>query len=133
MSIEKLTRYWIACLTALSILFVNLTPLISVELAKFNDSTHFLIEICSVTKSIPGITTYQKNGDNLPAPTETSSHLTHCPFCLSHSLLLSLLPASKYVIPVIKNSHVLPSLFYQTARLFFIWAAPQSRAPPFSS
>ena len=133
MRIEKLTRYWIAYITALALLFVNLTPLISVELAKLNDSTRFLNEICSVTKSISAITNYQKNQDNLPAPTEESSHLKHCPFCLSHSLLLSFLPASKYVIPVIKSSPVLPLLFYQTACLFFIWAAPPSRAPPFSS
>jgi hypothetical protein len=112
---------------------MSLAPSIFVELAHFSGSDQFLVEICSVAKSNLSDVANKIKRLSQTQDDESTSHQTHCSLCVTHSDELSLLPTQPFVFPILKNSFAFPSLFYQTAHLVFIWAAPQSRAPPFLS
>ncbi|QNA99146.1 DUF2946 family protein [Massilia sp. Se16.2.3] len=57
---------------------------------------------------------------------------THCPYCADHHHAPALLPQSAGgLLPLGSASH--PPLFYTAPEPLFHWAAPLSRAPPFSS
>jgi hypothetical protein len=60
-------------------------------------------------------------------------HGEHCPFCVTHTGSIGLPPVSGFELPVVSASPVFPSLFYQSPRPLFIWAAAQSRGPPTAS
>lgn len=67
------------------------------------------------------------------APAEKTLHFEHCPFCFSHGGTFGLPPTAAFAFPVASSFQAFPPLFYQSPRPLSIWAAAQSRAPPFSS
>jgi len=119
---------WIAFFV---ILFGSLAPSISHALKVKSTQAASWAEICSAD----GMRFIHLDGQ-LPdssAPSEHGLHMEDCPFCLNHAGTLGLPPSSKYAMPTADRSSMQPSLFYQSPHPLFIWAAAQSRAPPFLS
>ncbi|HJV87639.1 MAG TPA: DUF2946 domain-containing protein [Noviherbaspirillum sp.] len=64
-------------------------------------------------------------------PVQKSLHFEHCPFCFTHGGSVGLPPVAAISLPIVTATQERPFLFYQSPRPLFIWAAAQSRAPPF--
>lgn len=117
---------WIACF---AVLLSALAPSISQAI---NGSAANWAEICSaagvkLTKIDPA------QNPASPAPADKGMHFEHCPFCFTHAGSVGLPPSAALTIPVAGSDLPLPSLFYQSPSPLFIWAAAQSRAPPYHS
>ncbi|MFN7835597.1 MAG: DUF2946 domain-containing protein [Burkholderiaceae bacterium] len=108
-------------------------PSISHALAIAKGSGVSLMEICSTTGAKFVKVADSQNPIKSSAPAEKALHLEHCPFCLTHAGSFGLPPTVAFALPVASGSQALPSLFYQAPSPLFIWAAAQSRAPPFTS
>ncbi len=117
---------WIACF---AVLLSALAPSISQAI---NDSAANWAEICSVDGiKLTKIDAAQNPASSVPA--DKGMHFEHCPFCFTHAGSVGLPPSAVLTLPIANNDVAAPSLFYQAPRPLFIWAAAQSRAPPFSS
>lgn len=125
----KLTRQFTAWIACFAILLAALAPSISHAIAAGKDAGAGWIEVCSAT----GSKLVQVGGEHNPAPSEPAEeglHFEHCPFCLTHGGLVGLPPSAGFTLPAVSGTQPLPSLYYQSPRPLFIWAAAQSRAPP---
>jgi hypothetical protein len=120
---------WIA---SFAILLAALAPSISQAINAAKGSGANWIEVCTVSGlKLAKITDAQNPASQKPA--EDGSHFKHCPFCFTHGGSVGLPPSTDLTLPIASNDLPLPSLFYRSPRPLFIWAAPQSRAPPFRS
>lgn len=120
---------WIACFAILMALFA---PTISHALAE-NARGASETEICS-TAGIKFIHVDNLQTSDSSVPAEHDQHKSHCQFCRAHDGSAGLPPPSSVLdIPVVDASFSHPALFYQSPSSLFIWAAAQSRAPPFPS
>ncbi|MGZ3254925.1 MAG: DUF2946 domain-containing protein [Burkholderiaceae bacterium] len=120
---------WIA---SFAVLLAALAPSISHAINAANDSGSGWIEICSTV----GSKLAKVDGAQNPAsqaPADKAIHFEHCPFCFTHAGSVGLPPSTDLTLPIASNALPLPSLFYQSPRPLFLWAAAQSRAPPFNS
>jgi len=107
----------------------SLAPSISHALAASSTSGTIWAEICSAT----GLKMIEvKHGQlNDPAvPAKSGLHFEDCPFCLNPASAISLSPVSIPLPLTLGGSFPLPTLFYRSPRPLFVWATPQSRAPP---
>jgi len=133
MGLDKTTRQFAAWIACFAILLASLAPSISHALAAAKSTGVSWMEICSAT----GAKFVQVADDHNPtkssAPAQKAMQSEHCPFCFTHAGSFGLPPTVVSAFPVASGSPVLPSLFYQSPRPLFIWAAAQSRAPPFAS
>jgi hypothetical protein len=120
---------WIA---SFAILLSALAPSISHAINAANNSGSTWTEICSVVGTKIAKVDSAQNPTS-QAPADKVMHFEHCPFCSTHAGSVGLPPAIDLTLPVVSNTLTLPSLFYQSPRPLFIWAAAQSRAPPFNS
>jgi hypothetical protein len=117
---------WLGCF---AILLASLAPSISHALAASNGTSPLWIEICSAQ----GLKSVETNKTGDPSSTQHGLHFEDCPFCVTHAGSFSLLPPAGFILPVAGSSSILPDLFYQSPHPLFVWAAAQSRAPPFRS
>ncbi len=127
-------RKLVAWIAGFAILLTTLAPSISHALAASKGSELSWLEICSTT----GAKFVKLDDTQNPLKSSTPSdnkalHNEHCPFCVTHTGSIGLPPVSGFELPVVSVSAVFPSLFYQSPRPLFIWAAAQSRGPPTSS
>lgn len=116
---------WIACF---AILMASLAPSISHAVAAAKNAPNAWMEICTVTGS--KMVMVDAENSQTPVPVEKAMHFEHCPFCLNHAVSAGMPPSPDFVMPVVADDHVLPSLFYQSSRPLFAWAVAQPRAPP---
>jgi hypothetical protein len=129
MEMNKLTRRltaWIACF---AVLLAALAPSISHAISAANGSGASWVEVCSLTGA-KLVNVGDEQDPASSAPAEKGFHFEHCPFCSMHGGTVGLLPTAGFTLPVASGEQPLPSLFYQSPRPLFIWAAAQSRAPP---
>jgi hypothetical protein len=127
--VKRRITAWIACF---AVLLSALAPSISQAVNAAKSTSANWVEICSVTTT----KLVKVEGAQSPtssAPAEKGTHFEHCPFCFTHAGSVGLPPNLDLVIPLADGTLTLPSLFYQAPRPLFIWAAAQSRAPPFNS
>ncbi|MBA5604227.1 DUF2946 domain-containing protein [Duganella sp. FT3S] len=129
MKLTTLTRQltaWIACL---AILMAALAPAISQAVAAQEVANAGWTEVCSST----GARMVKMAPDQNPAstsPAEHGFHFKHCAFCCTHAGAPGLPPSAGFIVPILNDRLALPSLYYQSPRPLFIWAAAHSRAPP---
>jgi hypothetical protein len=129
MEMNKLTRRltaWIACF---AVLLAALAPSISHAISAANGGGASWVEVCSLTGA-KLVNVGDEQDPASSAPAEKGVHFEHCPFCSTHGGTVGLLPTVGFTLPVASGEQPLPSLFYQSPRPLFIWAAAQSRAPP---
>lgn len=129
MRIHRFTGHFAAWIACLAILMASLAPSISHALAAASTAGTVWAEICSAA-GLKMIEVSHGEAADPSAPTTHGLHLEDCPFCLTHANAVGLPPASIPVPLVLSSSFPLPALFYQSPRPLFVWAAPQSRAPP---
>ncbi|MES2536208.1 MAG: DUF2946 domain-containing protein [Pseudomonadota bacterium] len=133
MKIKRLTRYFTAWVACLAISMAALMPSISHALAAANTADAFWAEICSVN----GPTLIKMAKGHAPDSSTSNGKeaiFEHCPACLTHAGSSGLPPATALTLPAARSgSSVFPSLFFHSLRPLFVWATPQSRAPPFYS
>lgn len=114
----------------MAILMAALAPSISHALADAGKSRSLWAEICSAA----GLKLVKLDlGAGSPAHSEPASAFEHCPFCQVHDGMPALPSSVSPILPAYQGGLPLPSLFYQARRPLFVWASPQSRAPPFHS
>jgi hypothetical protein len=133
MGMNKATRQFAAWIACLAILLAALAPSISHALAAAKGSDFSWMEICSTTGAKFVKVTDSQNPVKSSTPAEKAMHSEHCPFCLTHAGSFGLPPTAAFAFPVVSVPPAFPSLFYQSPRPLFIWAAAQSRAPPVAS
>lgn len=116
---------WVACF---AILLAALAPTVSRVLAAGGPQSY---------QTDAGSVTGQGLVHEADHPAHDSStqvkkelHFEHCPFCLVHAGSFGLPPTAGFILPAASGSPVFPILFYQSSRPLFVWATPQSRAPP---
>lgn len=127
---SRLNRRITAAFACLAILMAALAPSISHALSDAGKSRSLWAEICSAA----GLKMVRVDlGPQPPAHGEPASAFDHCPFCQTHGGMPALLPSAALILPAYQGSFPFPSLFYQAPRPLFVWASPQSRAPPFHS
>jgi hypothetical protein len=120
---------WIACF---AVLLAALAPSISHAISAAAGGDTGWVEICSLA----GARLVNVDDEVHPSPSipvEKGFHFDHCPFCSMHGGTVGLLPTVGFTLPVAGGEPVLPSLFYQSPRPLFVWAAAHSRAPPAAS
>ncbi|RJG00323.1 DUF2946 domain-containing protein [Noviherbaspirillum sedimenti] len=123
-------RYITAAIACMAILMATLAPSISHALSDAGKSRSLWAEICSTA----GLKLVKLDlGSELPAHSEPANAFEHCPFCQVHDGMLALPPSVSLTLPAYQGGLPFPSLFYQATRPLFVWASPQSRAPPFHS
>ncbi|WP_231973199.1 MULTISPECIES: DUF2946 domain-containing protein [Ralstonia] len=128
MEMNRDTRYvatWIVCF---AVLLAALAPFISFALSATKGADDLWVQVCSVKGSrLIKVEGEQSSTSSAPAksiPTE------HCPFCFTHAGAVGLPPAAEFHLPLLNGTPMRPVLYYQSPRPLFVWAAPQSRAPP---
>lgn len=121
---RKLTA-WIACF---AILLAALAPSISHAVSAAQGSGAGWLEVCTTAGAKLVQVADAQNPSSLPA--EKGMHFEHCPFCSTHAGSVYLPPNADFILPVVSDAPLLPSLYYQSPRPLFIWATAQSRAPP---
>ncbi|HJV52194.1 MULTISPECIES: DUF2946 domain-containing protein [Oxalobacteraceae] len=117
---------WIACF---AVLLAALAPSISHAVSAARDGNAGWGDICSQTGFKPA----QANNaheHSSPDPAKPGLHFEHCPFCYTHAGSVGLPPVAGFALPLLIATQAKPSLYYQSPRPLFIWAAAQSRAPP---
>ncbi|MDB5825574.1 MAG: hypothetical protein JWR21_4278 [Herminiimonas sp.] len=57
-------------------------------------------------------------------------HFEHCPFCFTHAGSFGLSPTNALMLPMVRGTTAMPSLFYQSPAPLQVWVTAQSRAPP---
>lgn len=117
-------------MACMAILIAALAPSISHALSDDDKPRSLWAEICSSAglKLVKLDTGSQSSGHGEPI-----SAFEHCPFCQAHGGMLALPPSEFLVLPAYVGTSSMPDLFYQAPRPLFIWASPQSRAPPYQS
>lgn len=127
---SRLTRRITAALACLAILMAALAPSISHALSDAGKPRSLWAEICSSA----GLKLVKVDlGSELPAHGEPASAFDHCPFCQTHGGMPALPSSVSFVVPASLGSFSFPPLYYQAPRTLFVWASPQSRAPPAQS
>jgi hypothetical protein len=128
-SAKRRITAWIA---TFAILLAALAPSISQAINAAKGSGASWAEICTASGfKLTKIGDIDSSTSQTPA--EKSMHFEHCPFCFMHAGSVGLPPSNALTLPIASSELPLPSLFYQVPRPLFIWAAAQSRAPPFRS
>ncbi len=120
---------WFACF---AILMAALAPSISHALAATNGSGTSWVEICSTT-GIKAVKVVDRTAPGAAVPAETMLHFADCLYCLLHADVPVLPHPVGVALPLNADAPAFPFLFYQSPRPLFLWAAAQSRAPPFAS
>jgi hypothetical protein len=132
MGMNKVTQYLTAWIASFAILLALLAPSMSYAMTAAQGPGISGAEICSVSAAKP-----TDIADSLHVkpffPADKATHSGHCPFCSTHAGSFGLPPSAAFAFPVTSGSDIVPLLFYQSPRPLFIWAAAQSRAPPFAS
>jgi hypothetical protein len=129
MRIRRHTKQFTAWLACIAILLAALAPSISHALPAASGTNSFWAEICSSTG--PKMMKMAKgHGSNSSSPAEKGMHFEQCPFCLAHAGSFGLPPSPGFTFPVVNGTFELPPLLYRSPRPLFMWAAPQSHAPP---
>lgn len=129
MPMNRVTRRltaWIACF---AILMASLAPSISHALAAAKTPGSYWMEICS-SVGLQFIKMESGKTADSSSPAKHGLHFEDCPFCQTHANAIVLPPVSALLPLVVSGSFPLPPLFYQSPRPLFVWASPQSRAPP---
>ncbi|QAU34999.1 DUF2946 domain-containing protein [Janthinobacterium sp. 17J80-10] len=130
MTSSRFTRRITAAFACLAILMAALAPSISHALSDSGKSRFLWSEICSSA----GLKLIKLDlGPASPTHGEPASAFDHCPFCQTHGGMPALPSSVAFVLPAYQGSFPFPSLFYQAPRPLFVWASPQSRAPPAQS
>ncbi len=132
MGMNLLTRRiaaWIACF---AVLLAALAPSISHAISAARDASDPWGDICSQT-GYQQVHTHGGHHHSAPSPLKKGLHFEHCPFCFTHGGSVGLPPVAAMSLPVVTATQERPFLYYQSPRPLFIWAAAQSRAPPFIS
>ncbi|HJV80365.1 DUF2946 domain-containing protein [Noviherbaspirillum sp.] len=115
---------WIACF---AVLLAALAPSISHAVSAAKETGSIWSDICTQT----GIKQVQADdGHDHSTPAQNGLHFEHCPFCFTHAGSVGLPPVAGFVLPLLIATQAKPTLYYQSPRPLFIWAAAQSRAPP---
>jgi hypothetical protein len=125
---NRITRHvaaWIACF---AILLAALAPSVSLALSVAHDSGASWVEVCSAQGS-KFVKVDGKQSGTPWAPAK-AMQAEHCPFCLTHAGSMGLPPAAGFLLSLPNGTPMRPTLYFQSPRPLFIWAAPQSRAPP---
>lgn len=112
-----------------AILFAALAPTVSMTLAAARNADSFWTEICSV--NAPRATSGAAGTADKEGPTKRGLAFEQCAFCVMQGHT----PALPAVAPVMLPAALviisrLPLLFLQAPHPLFVWATPQSRAPP---
>lgn len=136
MGINRATKRFAAWIACCAILMASLAPSISHALAAASNAGSFWAEICSASgikllKVADDAANQQASGSSSPA--EKGLQFEHCPFCFTHAASFGLPPSAGFILPVVSGVPMRPSLFYQSPRPLFAWAAAQPRAPPVRS
>jgi len=122
-------RHIAAWVAVFAILLAAVAPTISRMLATASVPSECATEICNAAESeVLHDSAHAAHHSSEPANKEF--HFEHCPFCLTHAGSFGLLPAVHLVVPLASAAPVFPFLFYRCAYRLFVWATPQSRAPP---
>jgi hypothetical protein len=132
MEMTKFTRRLTAWIAMFAIVLAALAPSISQAVNAARTSAAGWDEICTVD----GPKLIKADGEashTSTAPVEKSGHFEHCPFCFAHAGSFGLPPGTGFTFPIASGNPTLPPLYYQAPRPLFIWAAAQSRAPPYHS
>ncbi|TCS36017.1 DUF2946 family protein [Paucimonas lemoignei] len=130
MTHTRLFRKITAAFACLAILMAALAPSISHALSDGGKPRSLWAEICSSA----GLKLVK-----LDAGSPSSSHgepisaFEHCPFCQAHGGMPALPQSASLILPAYVGTSSMPDLFYQAPRPLFVWASPQSRAPPYQS
>jgi hypothetical protein len=132
MLMNRVTRRFTAWIACFAILLASLAPSISHALEAAKAPGSYWMEICS-TAGLKFIEVDSGKTSDSSSPAKHGLHFENCPFCKIHADSIVLPPASVLAPLVVSSSFPLPSLFYQSPRPLFVWASPQSRAPPVRS
>jgi hypothetical protein len=108
---------WIACF---SILLAALAPTVSRSRA----------DICATANPVSAGEEDHTAHHHSSTPAKPALHFDHCPFCFTHAGSFGLVPLDSFTLPDASSYMLFPSLFYQSPHTLFVWATPQSRAPP---
>ena len=122
----SLLSAWTACF---AILMAVLAPSISHALSVAQGPVTVWTEICSVH----GVKVVKVEIGPASGSSSSMKHalqMSDCPFCVTHADATVLQISSSVLSPVESGSYRFPPLFYQAPRSLFVWATPQSRAPP---
>lgn len=119
-----------AAIACMAILMAALAPSISHALSDGGKPRSLWAEICSSAGlklvKLDTASPLSEHGEPLSA-------FEHCPFCLAHGGMPALPQSESFVFPAYAGTSSMPALFYQAPRPLFVWASPQSRAPPLQS
>jgi len=131
MIFSRQTRRFATWIAFIAMLFAALAPSVSHALAAAGKANPLWTEICSADGA--RFAKHDGASDSSSQENKSSIAFEHCPYCLTHGGSVGLPPSLPFHLPVITASFSLPFLFYQSSRPLFVWASPQSRAPPASS
>lgn len=121
---QRLAGAWLAML---SILFGALAPTVSHAMAAAQPLTEE-VQVCTMAGMV---TVVLSKAQSEKSPVPTQDHMfKHCAYCLVHGGAMPAPPVAAFVLPVIPQSKLYPSLFYRSAAPLFAWTVALSRAPP---
>lgn len=121
---QRLAVTWLAML---SILFGALAPTVSLAMAAAQPLTEE-VQVCTMAGMVTVVLS-KAQSEKSPVPAQDHM-LKHCAYCSAHGGATPAPPVAAFVLPVILQSTLYPSLFYGSATPLFAWTVALSRAPP---